>query len=148
VKDDSLIKINAYLLLLVIPLSAAGYYFAVNKESLFFIYEWLLIVLVGGSIILAVFNIIKIKSKLKWIPASILSFLIQFTVFGLFMGPLTYSFLFYVYYLVALAAFVVFITTLKKNGTFKTIPIIFSILTVILTLYMAFLNALWGNRLS
>ncbi|MGG1572527.1 hypothetical protein [Fictibacillus sp. NRS-1165] len=61
------------LLFAIIPLSIVGYLFAVYKESLFYLYEWMLMLLFAASIILAVISMIKIKSFLKWISASILA---------------------------------------------------------------------------
>jgi hypothetical protein len=53
------IKINALLLLAIIPLSVVGYLFAVYDESLFFLYEWLLALLILSSTILSIISIIK-----------------------------------------------------------------------------------------
>lgn len=137
-----------YLLVLIIPLSVLGYYFAVSKESLFFLYEWLLAAIIISSILFSVKNIVSIKNRLKWIAISILAFSIQLSVLCLFLGPLTHYVMIYLYYVVAILAFVVFFITIGKNKTFRVIPILFAIITGFITLYMVFLNVLWGNNLS
>ncbi|RRN72976.1 hypothetical protein EI200_06605 [Peribacillus simplex] len=147
-KETFYLKLNGYLLLTIIPLSILGYYFAVHKESLFFLYKWLLVTLVIISVLFSIKNIVSIKNKSKWVAISILAFLIQFSVLGLFLGALTHYLMFYLYYVVAILSFVVFIITIRKNKTLRIIPLIFTILTGFFTLYMVFLNALWGNNLS
>lgn len=147
-KDTFFLKLNGYLLLTIIPLSMLGYYFAVHNESLFFLYEWLLVALV---IILAGFsirNIVSIIDTTRWVAISILTFLIQFSVLGLFWGPLSYFLMFYLYYAVAILSIIIFIITMRKNKTLRSIPIIFIILTGFFTLYMVFLNTIWGSSLS
>ena len=115
---------------------------------MFFLYEWLLAALVVISVLFSIKNIVSIRNGLKWVAISILASLIQFSVLGLFLGPLTHYLMIYLYYVVAIVSFVVFIVTMRKIKTFKVIPIIFTILTGFITLYMVFLNALWGNNLS
>jgi hypothetical protein len=144
-KEIYYLKLNVYLLLIIIPLSVLGYYFAVYNESLFFLYEWLLVALVIVSILFSIKNIVSIKNERKWIAVSILAFLIQFSVLGLFLGPFSNYPIIYLFYVVALVSLVVFLLTLRKNKVLKVIPIIFMILTGFFTLYMAFINAMWGN---
>lgn len=74
--------------------------------------------------------------------------MIQFSVLSLFLGPFTKYAIFMVYYLVAFIAFVVFIVTIKKVDKFKYIPIFFTVISIIFTLYMFLLNNLWGKDLS
>jgi hypothetical protein len=112
------------------------------------LYEWLLAALVIISILFSIKNIVSIRNGLKWVAISILAFLIQFSVLGLFLGPLTHYLMIYLYYVVGILSFVVFIVTMRKNKTFRIIPIIFTILTGLFTLYIVFLNGLWGNNLS
>lgn len=50
--ETKYIKINVLLLIAIIPLSIVGYLFAVSYESLFYIYEWLLALLIISSIML------------------------------------------------------------------------------------------------
>jgi hypothetical protein len=145
IKEIHYLKLNVYLLLLIIPLSALGYYFAVHNESLFFLYEWLLVALVIVSILFSIKNIVSIKNERKWIAISILAFLIQFSVLGLFLGPLSNKLMIYLFYIVAILSFVIFIISIRKNKILKTIPIVFMILTGIFMLYMVFINAMWGN---
>ena len=135
-------------MLISIPLSVIGYYFAVNNGSLFFLYEWSLVVLVLISIVLSIKNIVSTKNNLKWVAISILAFLIQFSVLGLFLGPLTHYFMIYIYYVFSIVSFVIFITTIRKNKILRIIPIIFTIITGFFTLYIMLLNVLWGNDLS
>jgi hypothetical protein len=144
-KEIYYLKLNVYLLLTIIPLSALGYYFAVYNESLFFLYEWLLVALVIVSILFSIKNIVSIKNERKWIAVSILAFLIQFSVLGLFLGPFSNYPIIYLFYVVALVSLVVFLLTLRKNKILKVIPIIFMIVTGFFTLYMAFINVMWGN---
>ena len=142
------LKLNVYLLLIIIPLSILGYYFAVNNESFFVLYEWLLAALVIALVIFSIKNILSIKNNLRWVAASILAFLIQFSVLALFLGPLTHHLMFYLYYLSAIVSFTVFIITIRKNKTLRVIPLIFFMLTGLFTLYILALNALWGSNLS
>ena len=148
IKEMFNLKLNVYLLLLIIPLSILGYYFAVNNESLFILYEWLLAALVIALVIFSIKNILSIKDNLRWVAASILAFLIQFSVLALFLGPLTHHLMFYLYYLSAIVSFTVFIITIRKNKTLRVIPLIFFMLTGLFTLYVLALNALWGTNLS
>ena len=148
IKETFNLKLNVYLLLLIIPLSILGYYFAVNNESLFILYEWLLAALVIALVIFSIKNILSIKNNLRWVAASILAFLIQFAVLALFLGPLTHHLMFYLYYLSAIVSFTVFIITIRKNNTLRVIPLIFFMLTGLFTLYILALNALWGSNLS
>jgi hypothetical protein len=145
IKEIYYLKLNIYLLLLIIPLSALGYYFSVHNESLFFLYEWLLVALIIASILFSIKNIVSIKNERKWVAISILAFLIQFSVLGLFLGPLSNKLMIYLFYVVAIISFVVFIISIRKNKILKIIPIVFMILTGIFTLYMIFINAMWGN---
>lgn len=147
-KELRYITINSLLLLAIVPLSLVGYFFAVHHESLFYIYEWLLSIIVAGVFILAIIGVVKIQSKLKWISMSILAIMIQFSVLSLFLGPLTKYPLFILYYFIAAIAFVLFILAIRKVDKFKFIPIIFTVLSIILTLYMILLNNLWGKDLS
>lgn len=144
-RETSNLKLNVYLLLAIIPLSALGYYFAVQKEELFFLYEWLLAALVIVSVLLSIKNIVSIKNEQKWIAVSILAFLLQFSVLGLFLGPLTHYWVIYLYYVVAVLSVVIFIITMGKSKRLKMVPIVFTILTALFTFYMLFLNAMWGN---
>lgn len=148
IKQTLNLKLNFYLILTIIPLSVLGYYFAVNVESLFFIYEWLLAALVLISILYSIKNIGSYRNELRWVAISIFAFLIQFSVLGLFLGPITHYLMFYLYYVFALLSFAVFIIAIRKNKTLKIIPIIFTIITGLFTLYMMFLNTLWGTNLS
>ncbi|PQD93887.1 hypothetical protein CYL18_17150 [Pradoshia eiseniae] len=135
-------------MLVIIPLSILGYYFAVNNESLFFLYEWLLAALVIALVIFSIKNILSIKNNLRWVAASILAFLIQFSVLALFLGPLTHHLMFYLYYICAIVSITVFIITIRKNKTLRVIPLIFFMLTRLFTFYILTLNALWGTNLS
>jgi hypothetical protein len=139
------IKINALLLLAIIPLSVVGYLFAVYNESLFFLYEWLLTLLILSSIILSIISIIKIKGNLKWVSISILAFLVQFSVLSLFLGPFTVYGLFSVFYIVTFFAMIIFIVAFRKARKFKSIPMIFIIVSIMFTFYMFLLNSLWGR---
>ncbi|EZP75654.1 hypothetical protein H839_15037 [Parageobacillus genomosp. 1] len=142
------IKINALLLLAIIPLSVVGYLFAVYNESLFFLYEWLLTLLILSSTILSIISIIKIRGNLKWVSISILAFLVQFSVLSLFLGPFTKYGLFSVFYIVTFFAIIIFIVTFRKVEKFKSIPMIFIIVSIMFTFYMFLLNSLWGRDLT
>lgn len=148
IKETFNLKLNVYLLLIILPLSILGYYFAVNNESLFFLYEWLLAVLIMTLISFSIKNIVSIKNNLRWVAISILAFLIQFSVLALFLGPLTHYLMFYLYYVIAIVSFTVFIITIRKNKTLRVVPLIFFMLTGLFTLYIMTLNALWGTNLS
>ncbi|MCM3236536.1 hypothetical protein M3589_02235 [Heyndrickxia oleronia] len=143
--DTFNLKLNAYLLLLIIPISVIGYYFAVEKENLFFVYEWMLTVLVITLMLYSIKNILMIRNSLIWVAISIFVFLIQFAVFGLFLGPFSNYAMIYVYYLAAIISFIVYVITLTKSNRMRMVPIIFIIITGIFTFYMVFISAMWGN---
>ncbi|MFD2443614.1 hypothetical protein ACFSO7_06380 [Bacillus sp. CGMCC 1.16607] len=142
------IRYNLWLLLIIIPLSLVGYWFAVNKESLFYLYEWSVYLILLASIIVAFVGIVKVKSDVKWVSFSILAFLLQFVVLCLFLGPLSFSGLFYVFYILAIIALATYIIVIKKTKKYRLLSIIFFILTVMFILYMIILHSLWGNDLS
>ena len=139
------LKLNAYLLLLIIPISIVGYYFAVEKENLFFVYEWMLTVFVITLILYSIKNVLMIRNSLIWVAISIFVFLIQFAVFALFLGPLSNFAMIIVYYLAAIISFIVYVITLIKSNKMRMVPIIFIFITGIFTFYMVFINAMWGN---
>ncbi|WP_229731577.1 hypothetical protein [Bacillus thermotolerans] len=148
IKETFYLKLNIYLLLAIIPLSVLGYYFAVYRESLFFLYEGLLAALIIFSVILAIRNIAAIQSELKWTAISILAFFAQFSVLALFLGPLTHYPMIYLYYTAAVLSFIVFVTAIRKNTAFRLLPVLFIVLTSCFTLYILLLHSLWGNQLN
>jgi hypothetical protein len=147
-RESQLIKTNAYLLFAILPFSIIGYLFAIYEESLFFLYEWSLTLLISASIVLSIFSIIKIKSNLKWISTSILAFLVQLSVLCIFLGPVTSRLLFPLFYIISFLSIFIFVAALRKIDKFKFLPVTFIFLSVILTLYMVFLNSLWGEDLT
>jgi hypothetical protein len=142
----SYVKINALILLMILPLSMIGYQFAVSNEEMFFVYEWSLVVLLLISFILAGATSVIYNSSNTWLSYAILSFDLQFAVFGLFMGPYTSYELFFVYYLCSAIALIIFIITLKNVKVFRYLIMIFTIVTVLLTSYMVLLQSLWGTN--
>ncbi|KGX90119.1 hypothetical protein N783_01115 [Pontibacillus marinus BH030004 = DSM 16465] len=147
-KEGIHLKLSVYVLGAIIPLSLLGYYFAVNNESLFYIYEWLLLTLIIISILYSIRNIISIRNEQKWVAISTLAFLLQFSVFALFLGPLTHYLMFYLYYSFVIFSSGIYIVTIRKNNNYRIIPVIFMIITALFTIYLLFLHALWGNNLS
>lgn len=135
-------------MLSIIPLLIIGYFFAVYKEDLFYLFEWFLTILMVVMLIYSIINVIKIKSNLKWIAISTLFFLMQLSVFCLFLGPFTQYEFFYLYYVVSILSFVIFIGSIRKASKYKFVPISFTILSIVLSLYMILLNSLWGKDLS
>ncbi len=142
--EISYIKINALLLLAIIPLSIIGYFLAVSTEPMFFVYEWSLVVILSCSLLLAIGTAVVYNSSLKWLSFSILAFVIQFSVFCLFIGPYTVYWLFFVYYTAAVCSSAVFVHTVRKGLPLRFMSIIFIICSVVLTVYMVILNSLWG----
>ncbi|MQR97227.1 hypothetical protein [Fictibacillus phosphorivorans] len=142
------VKRSSFLLLSIFPVLIVGYYFAVNHENLFFLYEWALIVVVLGVGSISLIGAIKTKEKEKWVLLSILAFCVQFAVLGLFLGPLHYYPMFYVYYAATILAMTVFGITLSKVDNYRYISVIFMIISVLLTLYMIILQSLWGQDLT
>ena len=140
----SYIKINALLLLAIIPLSIIGYFLAVSNESLFFVYEWSLVVLLSCTFLLSIVTAFVYKSSLIWLSLSFLAFIFQFAVFCLFLGPYTFYPLFFAYYAVATISIIVSIITFKKGLPYRFITVIFMVVTVIMTFYMMLLHSLWG----
>ncbi|MCA0173902.1 hypothetical protein [Bacillus sp. RAR_GA_16] len=142
----SYVKINALLLFMIVPLSIIGYFLSVSNEEMFFVYEWSLVILLLVSFFLAIATLFIYKSSYKWLSYSILAFDLQFAVFGLFIGPYTFFELFSVYYVCSLLALIAFIATLKKVGAFRFLIVLFLFVTGLLTVYMAFLQSLWGTN--
>ncbi|MGA9288531.1 MAG: hypothetical protein WBV93_09335 [Anaerobacillus sp.] len=140
----SYIKINALLLLAIIPLSIIGYFLAVSTEPMFFVYEWSLVVILTSSLLLSISTAVVYTSSLKWLSFSILAFVIQFSLFCLFIGPYTVYWMFFVYYTAAIGSSVVFVLTLRRGLPFRFMTIVFIIFTIGLTAYMVILNSLWG----
>ncbi|WLR58920.1 hypothetical protein [Guptibacillus hwajinpoensis] len=140
----SYIKINALLLLAIIPLSIIGYFLAVSDESLFFVYEWALVVLLSCTFLLSIVTALVYKSSLLWLSFSFLAFILQFAVFCLFIGPYTFYPLFFAYYIMATISIIVSIITFKKGLPFRFITVIFMSVTILVTVYMILLNSLWG----
>ncbi len=142
------IKRSLFLLLAVIPVSLIGYFFAVDQENLFFLYEWTLMAVILGAGVWALTGALKTTGKEKWILFSILMFCVQFAVFGLFLGPWTFYSMLFVYYVATAIGIAVYGYTLFKVDRYRFISVIFMILSVLFTLYMMVLNSLWGKDLS
>lgn len=142
------VKMNIWLLFSIIPLSFLGYFFAVKKESFFFIYEWSVYFIIFASLIIAIVGIIKVKSETKWVSISILTFLIQFMILCLFLGPYSFYTMFPAFYLASLIALISYILTINKTKKFRFLTIIFLILNIVFLLYMMMLHSFWGNTLS
>lgn len=139
------LKLSIITLLAILPLSAVGYYFAVRHESLFFLYEWMLAALV---ILSAFFSIRSMRNGVNWPARSVLAFTLQFSVLGLFLGPFSNYEMIIMYFVVAVLSVAVYIITLRKNKTYRGIPIVFTIVTGLFTVYMVFICMLWGSNLS
>ncbi|MBD7963632.1 hypothetical protein [Fictibacillus norfolkensis] len=146
--SNQYVKRSSLLLLAIFPVLIVGYYFAVNHENLFFLYEWTLIVVVLGAGLMSLIGSIKTKEKEKWVLLSILAFCVQFAVLGLFLGPLHYYSMFFVYYLATILGMTVFGITLSKVDNYRFISVIFMIISVLLTVYMILLQSLWGQDLT
>jgi hypothetical protein len=146
--SNQYVKRSSLLLLAIFPVLIVGYYFAVNHENLFFLYEWTLIVVVLGAGLMSLIGSIKTKENEKWVLLSILAFCVQFAVLGLFLGPLHYYSMFFVYYLATILGMTVFGITLSKVDNYRFISVIFMIISVLLTVYMIFLQSLWGQDLT
>lgn len=146
--ESKWIKINIWLLFSIIPLSVLGYFFAVKKESLFPIYEWLVYLILFASIIVAIVGSVNVKSETKWVSISILTFLIQFMVLCLFLGPFSFYGMFPAFYITSLIALISYILTINKTKKFRFLTIIFLILNILFLLYMIMLHSFWGNNLS
>ncbi|MDM5317443.1 hypothetical protein QUF49_15640 [Fictibacillus sp. b24] len=142
------VKRSSYLLLVVIPISLMGYFFAVNHENLFFLYEWALMLIIFGAGVFALIGALKTKGKEKWILFSILMFCVQFAVLGLFLGPFSVYPMFYVYYGAAAISFGIIIYTIFRVDLYRFIPVSLLIVSVLITFYMNFLQMLWGKDLS
>ncbi|WP_137790296.1 hypothetical protein [Bacillus sp. E(2018)] len=146
--SNQYVKRSSFFLLAIFPVMIVGYYFAVNHENLFFLYEWALVLLVLGAGLFSLFGAVKVKGKEKWALFSILAFSIQFASLGLFLGPLHFYPMFFVYYTVTVLAMIVFGSALAKVDNYRFISVIFMILSVLLTLYMILLQSLWGKDLT
>lgn len=140
----SYVKINALLLFMIVPLSIIGYFLAVSSEAMFFVYEWSFFILLLVSFFLAIATLLIYKSSYKWLSYSILAFDLQFAIFGLFMGPYTIVELFFAYYVCSFLALIVLLVTLKKISVFRFLIVVLLIVTGLLTVYMWFLQSLWG----
>jgi hypothetical protein len=146
--NDQYVKRSSFFLLAIFPVMIMGYYFAVYHESLFFLYEWALVLLVLGAGLSSLFGAVIAKGNEKWVLFSILAFSIQFASLGLFLGPLYFYPMFFVYYAATILAMTVYGITLVKVDHYRFISIIFMIVSVLLTLYMFLLQSLWGKDLT
>lgn len=146
--SDQYVKRSSFFLLAIFPVMIVGYYFAVYHESLFFLYEWALVLLVLGAGLFSLFGAVIAKGKEKWVLFSILAFSIQFASLGLFLGPLTFYPMFFVFYAATILAMTVYGITLAKVNHYRFISVIFMIVSVLLTLYMILLQSLWGQDLT
>ncbi|ANC76202.1 hypothetical protein ABE65_005010 [Fictibacillus phosphorivorans] len=146
--SNQYVKRSSFLLLSIFPVLMVGYYFAVNHENLFFLYEWMLIVVVLGAGLMSLIGAIKTKEKEKWVLLSIIAFCVQFAVLATFLGPLTFYPMFFLYYTATILAMTVFGITLSKVDNYRYISVIFMIISVLLTVYMIILQSLWGQDLT
>ncbi len=106
--------------------------------------------LIGLTIItLAILTICSFKTKgnLKWVPISILSFssLLTATVAASSVVKKYVLLAFLSYYILFAFSIVIFVASFKRiEGRLKLVPILFSLLSIMLTLYVVFMNALWS----
>lgn len=142
------VKRSSFLLLAVIPISLIGYFFAVDYENLFFLYEWTLMGVILGAGVLALTGALKTTGKEKWILFSILMFCVQFAVLGLFLGPFSVYPMFYVYYGATAISFGILIYTISRVDRYRFIPVLLLVVSVLFTFYVNFLQMLWGKVLS
>lgn len=142
------VKRSSFLLLATIPLSLIGYFFAVDNENLFFLYEWTMMLIILGAGVLALTGALKTTGKEKWILFSILLFCVQFAVLGSFLGPFSVYPLFYVYYGASAISIGILVFTIFRVDQYRFIPVSLLILSVLFTFYMNFLQMLWGKDLS
>jgi hypothetical protein len=142
------VKNSSLLLFSILPVSLVGYFFAVSYEDLFFLYEWILVVILVGAGGLALTGALTEAGKLRWILLSIFLFSIHFSVLGLFLGPFTMYSMFIIYYVITFFAFLTYITAFLASDRFRFIPFILMIVSVLLTIYVIILNGLWGKDLT
>lgn len=142
------VKSSTLLLLAILPVSFIGYLFAADYENLFFVYEWVLAAMVIASGVLALLGAIRTTDKLRWVLISVLAFITQFSVLGLFLGPYSIYPMFVVFYLVTFLSIGSYVVTIIVADRYKFIPVILLIISVLFTLYMILLNSLWGKDLS
>jgi hypothetical protein len=144
--DTKYIKINLYLFLGILPLSIVGYYFAVNKENLFFLYEWSILLLIVASLIFSIIGFKKNEGNSKWISLSYFAFFVQFSVLCLFLGPFSFYKVIFVFYITTFITILIMVMAIRKIGKFKFMPILLLTLSLIFTIYVMFLNSLWGTN--
>ncbi|WP_108670325.1 hypothetical protein [Peribacillus acanthi] len=140
-------KATSLLLLSLIPLSFIGYWFAVDLEHLFFLYEWSLVVLMLAIVYFSFLGIYKEK-KNKWIFISTLAFTIQMSVLFLFIGPFTHFSFIMIYYVTSTITTILMVISLKKLQKYRYLPITFLFFSILSTLYVILINNLWGKDLS
>jgi hypothetical protein len=142
------VKTSGLLLLSILPLSFIGYFFSTGHETLFFLYEWILAAVVVMAGIVALRGAFKTEDQLKWILISILTFVVQFSVLSLFLGPFTVYPMIIIYFAVTVAAFCIYIFTLFKVDRYRFINVLFLVISSLFTFYMMFLQMLWGKDLT
>ncbi|WP_374722508.1 hypothetical protein [Peribacillus tepidiphilus] len=141
------VKVSGYLILAILPLSLIGYYFSGHHESVFFLYEWLFFTLLLGALTFSIIGVFKNREQ-RWSLYSMVAFIVQFSVLSLFLGPLTFYQMFYFYYITATIGAFVYIWSIRKTKNYRFLPIVFFIISAMLTLYIVILNNLWGKDLS
>ncbi|MBM7578553.1 hypothetical protein [Jeotgalibacillus terrae] len=138
------IQTNAWLLLLMIPLFVMGYSFAVDAERLFWVFEWSYYVLIAALLIFALWNTAAAKGSLKWAAGAIAAFLLQLIVLSLYVGPFTIYAMFFVFYAVTAAVLFILIMAFRKTDRYRVMIGLFIGLSIIMVLYMALIQSLWG----
>jgi hypothetical protein len=141
------VKVTSLLLLSILPVSLIGYWFAVDHEHLFFLYEWAMLFIILATFFFAMIGVAKDKYN-KWPLNSIIGFTFQMAILFLFLGPFTHFAFILVYYVAATISAILMIMSIKKMQKYRFLPGIFLFISVLSTFYVIFLNSLWGNDLS
>ncbi|WP_163100334.1 hypothetical protein [Peribacillus alkalitolerans] len=141
------VKVTSLLLLSILPFSLIGYWFAVDHEHLFFLYEGALLFIILATFFFAIKGVSKDK-KNKWTLISTLGFTFQMAILFLFLGPFTHYVFILIYYVATIVAAIMMIMSLKKMHKNRYLPITFLVISIISTLYVILLNNLWGSNLS
>lgn len=142
------IRVSLVILVAAIPLSLIGYLLAVDYEDLFYMYEWALVFLIASAAGMALTGALKARDQSRWVLVSILAFCIHIAVLAFFLGPFSVYPMFWVYYVVTVLAIYVYFHTFLKVKFYRAVPVLLMIATSLMTIFIVFLQMLWGANLT
>ncbi|MFB1082515.1 hypothetical protein [Jeotgalibacillus sp. JSM ZJ347] len=128
----------------MLPLFVVGYQLAVHEERLFWVFEWSYYALVAVLLIFAIWNMAAVKGRSKWAAGAIAAFLLQLSVLSLYVGPFTVYAMFFVFYAVTATVLFILIMAFRKTDRYRGMIGLFISFSIVMVLYMALIQSLYG----